>query len=143
MLLDWQLSRYLSPIIDFCHFMFVCTDSEFRKLHYESLIELYYSTVQSHLKLLGCEASQLFPYDTFRDHFKKFGKFILFIAMLAIPIISTPNEDLPDMGKLHEELQGNLDDTSAFINSFKSENNKNYVHRMSGAVRDLVDYGYL
>lgn len=141
--MDFQISRYVSPAIDFCHFMFVCTDKPFRDQHFEEFIELYHETVQNHLKALGCESTELFPYDEFRSHLERFGKCILFVAMMALPIICTPNEDLPDMSQLIEDMQDTPEDASRFIDAFKAENNKNFVSRMGDVVRDIVDYGYL
>lgn len=143
MLLDWQLSRYTSPAIDFCYFMFVCTDKSFRDQHFEEFVELYYATVRNHLKAFGCEAAELFPYDLFKSHLKRFGRFILHFAMMVIPVICTPNEDLPDTEKLMEEMQERPTDAKYFIDAYKAENNKNYVSRMSDVVRDMVNYGYL
>lgn len=122
--------------------MFVCTDKPFRDQHYEELIEWYYDSVRTHLTLLGCDATEIFPYDEFRKHLKLYGKFVLFIVMMALPIICTANEDLPDMSKLMENFTENPNDGS-FIDSFKAESNKNFVSRMSDAVRDMVSYGYL
>lgn len=100
MILDWQLSRYVSPVIDFCHFMFDCADKAFRDRHYEEFIELYYKTVQAHLTLLNCDRDKLFPKDEFRSHFFKYGKFILNGAMLVLPIMCSGSEknkkDKPD-----------------------------------------------
>lgn len=142
-ILDWQQSRYVSPVIDFCHFMFVCTDKAFRDQHYDEFIELYFETVQVHLHLLDCDGCKLFPYDEFRNHFMKFGKYVLLVAMFALPIICTPNEDLPDMSELMEKMRDDPESENTFIDAFKSENNVNYASRMGDAVRDLVDYGYL
>lgn len=137
------MSRYISPAIDFCHFIFVCTDKTFRDQHYEELIEYYYETVRAHLSALGCDAVKVFPYDEFRNHLKKFGKFVLFVAMMALPIICTPNEDLPDLSKLMDNLNGNAENTVEFIDAFNAEKNVNFVSRMSDVVRDMVNYGYL
>lgn len=142
-MLDWQLSRYLSPVIDFCHFMFVCTDKAFRDQYYQEFIGIYHETVVEHLAKLGC-GSELFPFDVLQEHFLKHAKFVLFVTMMALPIICTPNEDLPDMAELVAKVtdESNTNKTE-FIEAFKSENNKNYTSRMGDAIRDLVDYGYL
>lgn len=37
-ILDWQTSRYASPILDIVHFMFLCTTKKLRDVHYESFL---------------------------------------------------------------------------------------------------------
>ena len=37
-LLDWQVARYCSPILDLAYFIFCCTDEEFRRRHYDEMM---------------------------------------------------------------------------------------------------------
>lgn len=49
-LLDWQASRYASPVADILYFLFCCTSQELRRKHYHSLIKLYHTTLSETLE---------------------------------------------------------------------------------------------
>lgn len=49
-LLDWQISRYSSPIIDIVYFIFGCTTKELRDKHYDEFLNTYYSTLSTHIR---------------------------------------------------------------------------------------------
>lgn len=41
-LIDFQLTRYASPVIDIAYFMYMATEKELRGKHYETLLEICY-----------------------------------------------------------------------------------------------------
>lgn len=49
-LIDWQLSRHGSPMIDFIHFVFSCTTKEMRDIHYEDLLKTYHDHLTAHIR---------------------------------------------------------------------------------------------
>lgn len=49
-LVDWQLSRHSSPVIDFVHFVFSCTTKEMRDIHYEDLLKTYHDHLSAHIR---------------------------------------------------------------------------------------------
>lgn len=48
-LLDWQIARYTSPMIDLVHFLFCCTTKEFRDAHYDECLNIYHETLSSQI----------------------------------------------------------------------------------------------
>lgn len=48
--IDWQLSRHLSPVIDFIYFVFFCNTKEMRDIHYEHFLETYHSHLSAHIR---------------------------------------------------------------------------------------------
>lgn len=44
-LIDWQLSRYASPVIDLVIFMFFSTAKQFRDQHYDELLKIYHASL--------------------------------------------------------------------------------------------------
>lgn len=48
-LLDWQVSRFTSPIIDLVYFMFCCTTKELRDAHYDEFQNVYYNSLSAHI----------------------------------------------------------------------------------------------
>lgn len=49
-LLDWQMSRYSSPIIDILYFMFLCTTKELRDAHYNESLNIYHEHLSSNIR---------------------------------------------------------------------------------------------
>lgn len=49
-LLDWQISRYSSPIIDIVYYMFCCTTKELRDDHYEEFLKIYHDSLTTHIQ---------------------------------------------------------------------------------------------
>lgn len=52
-LIDWQVSRHSSPIIDIVYFMFCCTTKELRDQHYDSFLRIYHESLTNHIQLYG------------------------------------------------------------------------------------------
>lgn len=50
MLLDWQMSRYTSPVLDMIYYIFGCTTKDFRDLYYNDILNDYYNSLSSFLK---------------------------------------------------------------------------------------------
>lgn len=48
--LDWQISRYSSPVIDIVYFMFSCTTKALRDKHYDSFLRTYHDSLSNHVR---------------------------------------------------------------------------------------------
>lgn len=49
-LLDWQETRYSSPVLDIVFFMFCCTTKELRDIHYDNFLRAYHESLSSHIR---------------------------------------------------------------------------------------------
>lgn len=49
-LLDWQISRHSTPIIDIAYFIFCCTTKEVRDAHYDNFLDTYHSSLSTHIR---------------------------------------------------------------------------------------------
>lgn len=49
-LIDWQLSRHASPVIDFVYFVFCCTTKHLRDHHYDHLMKTYHDHLSAHIR---------------------------------------------------------------------------------------------
>uniref|UniRef100_A0A182NQG5 CHK kinase-like domain-containing protein n=1 Tax=Anopheles dirus TaxID=7168 RepID=A0A182NQG5_9DIPT len=137
-LLDWQITRYVSPALDLAYFIFCCTDGEFRRLHYDEMMSIYYSSLATLLEKLGHDPQQVFPRTALVRQMRRFGRFGVLMAVFLVPMMCTRNEDLPDMDEAAEKFR----DTNEMDPSFmKLNSNVNaYRERMSAVIRDTVRY---
>ncbi|XP_058455391.1 uncharacterized protein LOC131432857 [Malaya genurostris] len=141
-LIDWQLCRYVSPILDLSYFLFICTDEKLRSEHYDELLDIYYRSLSDHLVRLGGDAERQFSRDAFHAQWKKYGRFGLLMGLIVLPMICTASNDLPDMDEYCEKLET---ETEFVPYEYGTEEKafELYRKRMSGLIRDTVRLGYL
>lgn len=48
-ILDFQMARYGPPVLDVLYFIFSCTEKELRDQHYDSFLDIYHSSLATHL----------------------------------------------------------------------------------------------
>lgn len=140
-LLDWQISRYSSPVLDLVYYLFGCTTKPFRDNYYKKLLDVYYNSLSSFIIRLGSDPEKLFPRSAFEDQLKKFGKFGLVMASIIVPVITSNAEDIPDLDNMSEKLANGEDCSDFTFTSAKTEDI--YKVRMSDVIRDVVDLGYI
>lgn len=86
-----------------------------------------------------------FPMTALFRQLKWFGKYGIFSSSFILPMLSTKNEDLPDMDFLADEMKNSKDekrDISAMESMFKSGLGS-YERRMRGNIVDACNYGFL
>lgn len=49
-LLDWQVSRIASPVLDVLYFIFSSTTKELRDAHYDDFLQMYHNTLSAHIQ---------------------------------------------------------------------------------------------
>lgn len=135
-LLDYQITRYGSPALDLAYFLFLSTDSNLRAKHYDELLNIYHRSLKELLDKLGGDTLTQFPFTALLRQLKQFGKFGIVLASLALPLLTTKKENLPDMN----ELQQN---TSVIAMIKSPSDNLSYEPRMKSNILDAIRYGYL
>ena len=60
-LLDFQLFRIASPVIDLLYFIYICTDSKFRKTYLKSLLDDYYSSFAEQIRDYDLDPDVVYP----------------------------------------------------------------------------------
>ncbi|XP_035897700.1 uncharacterized protein LOC118505675 [Anopheles stephensi] len=140
-LLDWQITRYVSPVLDLAYFLFCCTDEEFRRRHYDEMMNVYYHSLATLLEKLGHSPQEVFPRTALMRQLRRYGRFGILMAIFLVPMLCTRNEDLLDMDEAAERYR---DTNEMDLNGMTMNANKQaYRTRMSAVIRDMVRYGYL
>lgn len=65
-LLDFQLFRIASPVTDLLYFIYICTDSIFRKAHLKSLLDDYYSTFAAQIRDYDLDPEVVYPKNVYQ-----------------------------------------------------------------------------
>lgn len=74
-ILDFQVGRFTTPIVDLSYFLACSTDKDVRKNLPELLMHYYNSLMDEILHLGITTPTELYPYEVFRSQCKKYLKF--------------------------------------------------------------------
>lgn len=140
--IDWQISRYSSPVLDLVYFIFCCTDKDTRDEYYTSLIQFYHESLYKLLQKFGENGNNYFPYTKLEEHLKMFGRFGLLMSLCLVPFTTIPPEELPDMDKAMEEMVSNNNGDIAMLKAAE-KNSERVESRIRDIVLDMENYGYL
>ncbi|XP_062555414.1 uncharacterized protein LOC134220379 [Armigeres subalbatus] len=141
-LIDWQLCRYVSPILDLSYFIYICTDEGLRAEHYDELLDVYYKSLSNFLKVLGGDVERQFPKDAFDAQWKKYGRFGLLMGLIVLPMICTERDELPDMEEYMDKVVNGEENVKYEYATSKKAADL-YEKRISGTIRDVIRFGYL
>jgi thiamine kinase-like enzyme len=61
-MIDFQLARYASPVLDIAFFIYSCTSQELRAQHYDELLKNYHESLCEIVKDFGSNPEFLFPF---------------------------------------------------------------------------------
>ncbi|CAH0550374.1 unnamed protein product [Brassicogethes aeneus] len=134
--IDWQLSRFGSPVLDLSYFL--CTSSGKESLKgLNKLLKVYHSRLTQQLAYFKLDVEQIFPWHTLMEHWKKFSKFGLGMSFLVVNVAVMTEHECPDV-----ERQQNSED---FLKTFEiqSVNDSEYCNRMQYILQHFVDTNLL
>lgn len=94
---DWQLSRYASPVVDIHIFISSATDKLFREKHYKSILGIYHSALTINIEKLGSDPQKLFPFEQLESEMKKHAWFGLYFGSFMGQFVIADPENLMDV----------------------------------------------
>ncbi|XP_055855551.1 uncharacterized protein LOC129918832 [Episyrphus balteatus] len=164
-LIDFQMSRYASPVLDIVHYLFACTEKELRDAHFDEFINVYHATLTEHLRLFNLDPEVIFPRSVLNSHLKTYGPYGFCMAIFSVPFFICDSSDLPDLDEVSEaihelssegsdsedrnqEQNNNIDlemekKSRVLVEEFELLNEKTtplFKKRLTGIVLDLVKY---
>lgn len=96
-LIDFQLSRCATPILDISFAIYACTTQELREKHYDEFIKYYYDVLSAQVKEMGSDPEKVYSYDLFMEEVVKYSFFGLAFSFESTPFIVLAPEDAIDM----------------------------------------------
>lgn len=143
--IDWQISRYASPVLDLVYFLFTATDKETRDKHYESLLKLYHDSFSTLLRKFGEDPDKIYPFDALKQELKKFGRFGLIMSICLLSFVTISPDDMPDMDEAMEELMKEDRDTGTKNSMMLAAeaNSKLMEPRIRDIILDIDHFGYI
>ncbi|XP_063383484.1 uncharacterized protein LOC134669787 [Cydia fagiglandana] len=139
MFVDYQLSRYASPVSDISYFLYMSTERELLSQHYETLINVYYGTLAGVLRQCNLKIEQVYPETIFRQHLKEYSVLGLIEALVSMKIITADNDDAIKM----TEMRYNQPDVeNAGIDEHKFNNQNLFIERVNAIVNSFFQMDY-
>lgn len=141
MLVDWQCSRYCSPVLDLLYSLIGSTRKEFRDKYWTELLELYYASLSGMVTRFGSDPDKLFTYNNLTDQFKKFGKFGLIYGLLFTQFYCCSSDEIPDLDEFSTQVEG--DKNIAIMSDMDDARKEIFSQVINDIISDLLDYGYI
>ena len=138
--MDWQTSRYSTPVLDLLYYIFSSTDIKMREQSYDNFIQIYHKSLTSYLDRLGGDASRQFPMTALLRQLKTYGQFALGITIFLIPLLCDEDNTNIDIEQFTDEMKK---DPKLIEQIIIEQNHTKYNIRMNGIIRDIIRLGYL
>lgn len=139
MFLDWQLSRYASPVLDVFFFIFSATDKSFRDRHCQNLLKLYHSTLSASIRKMGSDPEKLYSIEKFENDLKKYGPYALIFGVFIIQFCIVDQKNVMDLDEYTELLKDGKD--CNLLIDF--DENELFLELANDVVEDIFNYGYV
>ncbi|XP_029169220.1 uncharacterized protein LOC114939165 [Nylanderia fulva] len=104
LILDFQIARCASPILDLSFLIYSCTVKSFRDQYFDDTLKIYYSELSNAIKLLGSDPDKIYPLNLFMQEVKEQFIFGVILALEAIPIMLL---DASESFNINTVVQGN------------------------------------
>lgn len=96
---------------------------------------------RSKLYRLGSDPEKLYPYKLMMEHFHKFAKFGLLLAVMLLPMLTTQQGNGVNLDEMAEKVEkGEHIDETIFISD---KSRSKFTKRMRDVVIDMVRLDYI
>ncbi|XP_034256187.1 uncharacterized protein LOC117654110 isoform X2 [Thrips palmi] len=137
-LLDFQLSRHSTPVLDLVYLVYTCTVREWRRQHLKAMFKEYHDMLSENIRRLGSDPDELYSWETFQAHLRERGVFGLGMALMTIPVFLAEAEEIPD---LDESFESGKSPSEVFDVESKSSPERN--KRICDVIEEMVEQGWL
>ncbi|XP_061714382.1 uncharacterized protein LOC133522917 [Cydia pomonella] len=127
--IDYQTLGRGNPVGDLMHLVFSGSDEEFRRLHYQRLMDNYFTQLTLALQQLNVDVEKMYPRETFDADLIKFRPVGLYMSLIMAGVVTVAPEEAP-------KLDGDL--TTLHVKP-----NQLALDRINGIVKDYVRWGVL
>ncbi|XP_023936550.2 uncharacterized protein LOC112044812 isoform X1 [Bicyclus anynana] len=125
---DYQTTHAGCPASDLMYYIFLGTDEEFRREHYERLLDHYHSSLEQALKRLAVDPS-VYTREKLDSDMKELLPYAVLLGVVVLPVVTVESNAAP-------KVEGDAD-----VNNFIMKPNELYAKRFSGIVNDCVRWG--
>ncbi|XP_034176256.1 uncharacterized protein LOC117602401 [Osmia lignaria lignaria] len=139
LMLDFQLTRCASPVLDISTFIYACTDKIVWKTQFDELLKFYHNELCKTIKLLGSNPENIYPWSTFMEEVKEQFLFGLVFATEIIPMSLLDESDIFDLDAIKDDTAVDIADIWTLSN-IKSKSGR---LRLADVIVHAVQKGFL
>jgi hypothetical protein len=133
-IIDWQLSKKSSPILDLSYFLFTTVSKEDIE-ELDVILKNYHNSLLDNLKNLGGTEDNFYPFDQFSNDWKEYCKYGVILAGVIHKFSLSEEDEVPDMAKAAEDGQ---DMSKSFLKSIRDT--ASYRKRMCYIVKYVAEH---
>lgn len=100
MMIDFQLARSASPILDVAFFIYACSSQELRNDKYDDMLKYYHGVLSTQIKEMGSDPEKVYSWADFMDEVKNLSYFGVGFSMESTPVIILPPEEAFEMDSI-------------------------------------------
>nr|XP_033341054.1 uncharacterized protein LOC117229016 [Megalopta genalis] len=117
LMLDFQLARCSSPVLDVSMFIYGCTDKSLWDEHFETFLRDYHNELSISISLLGSDPEKLYPWDTFMNEVQEQFMLGATFSLEMIPFSLLDNSEAFDLDAIIKDDNAvNIDDVWTLSN---------------------------
>lgn len=135
-MIDWQLMRYVSPVMDLFYFLYITVDKSLRDSEYDNLLLFYYEQLSSSMLRLGADPEVLYSFENFLQGFKLCGNFAFMVLPPCLIFKIAPGAERD--GVVKRAGAAPLEEMEAL----SEETERTYEKQLIDSVGDLYHFGY-
>lgn len=125
------------PVFDISYFFYCsCGKKEMENLEYYLL--LYHDSLSSNLRMLGSDPDILYPYSKFKDHWRKYSRYGLILALLVIKNVLTESDEVELLDKIMTDGKNMCE-----VFMFRIRKDKIYKERIRDVIVHFAKNGFL
>lgn len=139
LMLDFQLARCTSPVLDLAFLIYSCTDKELRDKHFDELLQIYHKELTNTIGLLGSDPGKLYPLSQFQKEVKEQFIHGMTFALEAVPFSMLSEAESFDLDVIEGEDKVDIADVWKVENIKTSEGRQ----RLADVIVHAVDRGFI
>lgn len=110
LILDFQLARCASPVLDLSTTFYSCTDKALWDEKFDILLQFYYNELFNTITLLGSDPNNIYSWDMFMNEVKEQFVFGMIFAMEIIPMALLDESEAFDLDLIKDDNEIDIAD---------------------------------
>ncbi|KAH8395489.1 hypothetical protein KR215_008354, partial [Drosophila sulfurigaster] len=136
-IIDYQLARCSSLLLDISFFIYSCTRQELREQYYDELLRACLESAQSLITDLGGDAEAVISWDSLQEELKQFGRFGCGMGIESLPMSLIEDDEVADLdGIVGNAVLTDVWDIKPFEQPAKQQ-------RIAEIFKHAIDQGYI
>ncbi|XP_013112262.2 uncharacterized protein LOC106090573 [Stomoxys calcitrans] len=136
-IIDFQLARCASVVVDISFFIYSCTSQELREKDYDTLLKAYHESACDLIKDLGADPDTVLPWQALMDELKEFARFGCGMGIESLPMSMLEEDEIADLDEI------TADSVLVDVWNLKPFEQPEKRQRIADMFKHAIDQGYI